>query len=84
MSQASDYIYEREQEFFELTGEYPPLKKWGKPKSIPYYIFKINVFEAEKILGIKREPNFWEFMKEYLKNEIEDNSIFDILLESSK
>jgi len=84
MSYCSDYIYGRGVEFYKLTGRFPPLKSLGKPRPIPWYLFKINVFQAEKILGIKRELDFWGLLREYLTNEIEDDIFFDILLKITK
>ena len=56
-----------------LTGQFPELKKWSKPLPLPWYAIKPNIFDLEKTLGIKREPDFWELIKEYLKNEIEND-----------
>lgn len=79
MMEAWIYIQWRGEEFFKLTGQFPPLKVLGEIKPMPYYPFKINVFEAERILGIKREPDFWELVKEYIKNEMEDKMIYDVI-----
>lgn len=79
MMEAWIYIQCCGEEFYELTGQFPPLKALGEIKPMPYYPFKINVLELEKILGIKREPDFWELVKEYIKNEMEDEMIYDII-----
>ena len=70
-------------EFFYMTGQFPKLEKWGNPPPIPLIAIKPNIFDLEKALSIKREPDFWELIKEYIKNKIEDDMFFDICLKAS-